>query len=166
MIERQTAIHWWSYLDSVALKLAADYADRPDQDSRTPTNPRHTADCLKGKSMLLAAEADEKCRSFAVIQRWPNDLTGDQVEEIQHRLGCAKCALEYMTTYPEDETVITLQSLIPDHRDEPVFIECLLIPIWRLFGDVILEDKAAQLQQLLPPGELERLWKENPPLEG
>jgi hypothetical protein len=165
-IDRDTAMQWWKYLDAEAHNLQAAYAGRPGMERRTTTNPLHTADCLKGDAMLCAADVDEMCVSFAITHSWPNDLTGDQVSGIQLRLGCAKLALDYMTSYPGDEKVIAMQSFVPNPDDEPRFIEWFLIPVWRLFGELFIEDKAKQLQTLLAPGELERLWAENPPLTG
>lgn len=167
MIDRATALMWWRHLDSVAHKLVADNAHRDLGERRTPTNPRHTADFLVAEAMLCAADADERCRSFAITRSWPNDLSGDEFSNIQHRLCCAKGTLEYMFVHPDDEKAIALQTNIPDPlKDTARFIEFLLIPVWRLIGDIFLEDQANQLQRLLPPGELERLWATNPALHG
>jgi len=166
MIDRETAMRWWKYLDAAAHQLIADYADCPGQERRTPTNPRHTADCLKGDAMLCAAEVDESCRAFAATRNWPSNLPSEQRWILQHRLGCAKATLDMMTALTGGNADF-LQAVVPNpDEDGRAFIEWLLLPVWAAFGDIYLDDQAAQLQTLLAPGELERLWAENPPLKG
>ena len=164
-IDRATALTWWQYLDRVAHELENDNAHRPNLQSRYPTNPRHTAECIKGEAMLCSEDVDRHCRAFSHTRIWPDDLPAEQLGTVQHRLCCAKMVLEYMTTFRGGNADF-LQSHIPDPEDQTCLLDWLLIFVWRALGDIYLEDQAKQLQALLTPGELQRLWEENPPLKG
>jgi hypothetical protein len=166
MVDRVTAILWWRHFDLVAHKLEFDSTTRPGLERRTPANPRHTADILKGEAMLCASDVDKLCVTFAETRTWPNDLSGELLADIQHRLGCAKMALEFMVTRAEHETAIALHYYAPDPLDAPRYIEFLLIPVWRLLSDIYLDEQARQLMALLSPEQLDHLIATNPPLQG
>jgi hypothetical protein len=166
-IERDVAMTWWNYFDVVAHVLELAHAADGGQ-HRLPTNPRHTADCLRGGAMLCAAVLDEYCRGFAATRRWPDEFGQDELYYLQHRLCLAKSALDYMTTqeYSSDWNVHVLRTTTPDPRDESNFIEFLLVGVWDVMSEGYLDGVTKELQSLLAPGELERLEAENPPLSG
>jgi hypothetical protein len=165
-IDRNTAMIWWRYLDSVgrALKRA-----HPSQGTiRLPTNPRHTADCLKGGAMASGAAVDQYCRSFAVTRRWPDRFHDDELYYVQHRLSAAKVMLDFMTTAERvmEWNVRVLQCAAPDPLNESTFIEFLLIGVWSAMSEPYLDGVTADLQSLLSPEQLEQLTTENRPLQG
>jgi hypothetical protein len=166
-VDRETALMWWRYFDVVAHALEIAHAAEGGQ-HRLPTNPRHTADCLKGGAMLCAPALNEYCRTFAVIRRWPDEFEKDELYYLQHRLCLAKTALDYITTqeYSNDWNVRVLQTTAPDPRNESTFIEFLLVGVWDVMSEGYLDGVTKELQSLLAPGELERLEAENSPLLG
>lgn len=156
------ACRWRAYLLAAAHRLEVEAAADCGM-QRTPVNPRHTADCLKGGDMLCTENVDAACHCFATTRRWPVQLSGDEIFYIQHRLCAAQAILDIMTTH-RDGNVAALQATIPDGDDEPALVQWLLINVWRVFGDAYFDGVVIEWQQLLPPGELARIETENSPL--
>ena len=178
-MSRDAAMKWWKHLDFIAHKLQADYVNRAGL-HRVTANPRHTADILKGEAMLIAPEVDEICRVFSRTRCWPADLTGEQLYDIQHRLCCAKLALDFMTTYPDHETAIALQAVADEAPADPEaapssygdgelvsrFLEWLLIPTWSVLSDNYFHGHAEELKALLSPEQLKDFLETDPTLQG